>query len=298
VNWPPDEHTALLSDARYAISLVDGLGARLLVGDTHYGQHDDMAARARALGHHLDAAVRLAEVNSYPSSLALLRVCLEHQLLDDLIFRGRRLVQLVTEVTAERWGEWQDQRESGADWTRDILDWSFNSRKGTVRILREGMYSDPDEHGHRWSISVYYFLVQQYDALGPRPSEAEAPSTGFPWPPGEATVYARDNRGLYETYLKWASVRENIVSNGFETERDMARIDVHYRCLSSYIHPISDRQDATYGRNRSWPQYDHYASELILLYVITFAMREIRSFMMMCRLETGGRRRGRDGAPT
>jgi hypothetical protein len=32
-------------------------------------------------------------------------------------------------------------------------------------------------------------------------------------------------------------------------------------------------------------RYDHYSSELILLYVITFAVREIRSFITMCGME-------------
>src|SRR5215831_17418991 len=134
------------------------------------------------------------------------------------------------------------------------------------------MFAAPDEQGHRWSISIYYFLIQQYDALGPRP-------------PQQAVEYARDNQAIYEMYLRWASIRENVISNGFEDEADMARIDVHYRFLSSYVHPISDRQAATYGRNQSWPRYDHYSSELILLYVITFAVREIRSFITMCSME-------------
>lgn len=247
-------------------------------------QHDDMADRARALAHHLDAALRLADVNAYPSAFVLLRVALEHQLVDDLIFRGRRLVQLVSGVTAEQWAEWNRERQRDADWTRDIADWSI-SRKGTVRILREGMFSAPDEQGRRRSLSVYYFLIQQYDALGPRPSEADAPTTGFPLPPEQAVKYAKGNQAIYETYLKWASIRENIISNAFESHGDMARIDVHYRFLSSYVHPISDRQAATYGHNQPWPQYDHYASELILLYAITIAVREIRSFVTMCVME-------------
>jgi hypothetical protein len=36
------------------------------------------------MGRPVDAALRRAQVNSYPASFALLRVCLEHQLLDDL----------------------------------------------------------------------------------------------------------------------------------------------------------------------------------------------------------------------
>jgi hypothetical protein len=67
----------------------------------------------------------------------------------------------------------------------------------------------------------------------------------------------------------------------------MTRIDVHHRFLSSYVHPISDRQAATYGRNQPWPRYDHYSSELIMLYAITLAVREIRSFIAMCGMKPG-----------
>lgn len=284
VNWPRGEHVSLLTDAGTAIDLAASLQQRLLPGDTEYGQHRDMADRARALAQHLDAALLLAYVNAYPSAFALLRVALEHQLLDDLIFRGRRMVQLVQDVTSDQWAEWNHQRSEGADWTRDIIDWSV-SRNGTARIVRRGMFSAPDEHGHRWSLSIYYLLIQEYDALATRPANANAPTTGFPLSPEEAVRYARDNREIYERYLRWTSIRENVVMNGFATEADMARIDVHYRFLSSYVHPISDRQAATYGRNRSWPQYDHYAAELILLYIITFAVCEIRSFVTMCGME-------------
>jgi hypothetical protein len=97
--------------------------------------------------------------------------------------------------------------------------------------------------------------------------------------------WAKDNQASYELYLKWSSIRANVIENGFATEDDMRRIDVHYRFLSSYVHPISDRQEATYGRNQGWPRYDHYASELVLLYIITFAVREIRAFLAMCKLD-------------
>jgi hypothetical protein len=173
VEWPAGEHPVLLARAREAVDLVGDLDSRFLRGaGTYWTQHGDMADRARALAHHLVATIRLAEINAYPSAFAVLRVALEHQCIDDLIFRSRRFVQLVSGVSRAQWDEWQRERASGADWTRDILDWSIN-RRGEVRIDREGMHSTPDdENGQRWSISVYYFLIQQYDALGPRPSDA------------------------------------------------------------------------------------------------------------------------------
>jgi hypothetical protein len=102
-------------------------------------------------------------------------------------------VQLVEGVTDAQWAQWNRERQRRADWTRDIIDWSV-SRKGTARIVREGMFSAPDEQGHRQSISVYYFLIPQYDALGPPPSKAVAPTTEFPLPPEQAVKYAKATR--------------------------------------------------------------------------------------------------------
>lgn len=99
--WPANEHAELLTAASTAITVISELRERLVRGDVHHVQHDDMADRARAFGDHLRSSVRLAQDDSYPSSFALLRVALEHQLLDTLIFRGRRYVRIFADVTQQ-----------------------------------------------------------------------------------------------------------------------------------------------------------------------------------------------------
>jgi hypothetical protein len=88
VSWPQGEHVALLADARCAVDLAASLRQRLLHGETKHMQHGIMADRARALAQHLDAALQIADATAYPRSFAVLRVALEHQLLDDLIFEA------------------------------------------------------------------------------------------------------------------------------------------------------------------------------------------------------------------
>jgi hypothetical protein len=64
-------------------------------------------------------------------------------------------------------------RATGADWTTTIRDWT-RTKKGDVRIVREGLFLEPDEHGNRSQISIYYFLLGQYrPTLGPPSAQAE-----------------------------------------------------------------------------------------------------------------------------
>jgi hypothetical protein len=285
VPWPPNEHAGLLTAASTATTAVSELRQRLVRNDIHHVQHDDMADRARAFGDHLRSAVRLAQDDSYPSSFALLRVALEHQLLDTLIFRGRRYVRIFTEVSERRWRDLQAEREAGAQWAQDIVDWYWTRRGQRLTVTYRGMFSEPDENGVRTEISVYYFLRTEFDPLAPRPGNSEV-GRGFPLiTEEEQTQQAEQNRSLYELYLRWPRIKRNLLSNMFETEESLAQLDVHYRFLSAHVHPLADRSSDTYGRNRSWPSYDHYASELVLLYTIALAVREVRSFTAMCGME-------------
>jgi hypothetical protein len=257
VPWPPNEHAGLLTAASTAITAVSELRQRLVRNDIHHVQHDDMADRARAFGDHLRSAVRLAQDDSYPSSFALLRVALEHQLLDTLIFRGRRYVRIFTDVTERRWQELQAEREAGAQWAQDIVDWYWTRRGQRLTVTYRGMFSEPDENGVRTEISVYYVLRTEFDPLAPRPGNSEI-GRGFPLiTEEEQTQQAEQNRSLYELYLRWPRIKRNLLSNMFETEESLAQLDVHYRFLSAHVHPLADRSSDTYGRNRSWPSYDH-----------------------------------------
>jgi len=189
-------------------------------------------------------------------------------------------------VTSAMWEEWQRDRDEGADWTTGIIDWSrTRQRGGTVRIIREGLFSEADENGQRLVMSVYYFLLREFDPLCPPRSAAGTPTQGFPLNAEQAAKRADRNHAMYETYLRWRSIRASLLGGGFFNSESMSRLDVHYQFLSSYVHPLADRTSATYGRNESWPSYDHYASELALLYLITFAVREIRSFAKLCATE-------------
>ena len=76
-------------------------------------------------------------------------------------------------VEDETWAQWQADRAAGAEWTRTIKNWT-RYRKGDVRIVFEGLFSEPDEQGEQQQISIYYFLLGQYQpAMGPPSQQAE-----------------------------------------------------------------------------------------------------------------------------
>jgi hypothetical protein len=137
-----DEHPELVAVWKSLNGIMDGLRQRLRWGDTEYVDVTDMTDRVRGLSIHLDSAVELADQFRYEPALALLRTSLEQCVVDWLVFLGRTMVQRITGVADDKWDEWQAARAAGADWTTNIQEWT-RTKKGDVRIVREGMFSEP-----------------------------------------------------------------------------------------------------------------------------------------------------------
>jgi hypothetical protein len=245
----------------------------------------DMADRVRGLSIHLDSAVELAGQFRYEPALALLRTGLEQCVVDWLVFLGRTMVQRFTGVDDAKWDEWQAARAAGADWTTTIRDWT-QTKKGDVRIVTEGPFSEPDDHGNRSQISIYYFLLEQY-----------RPTLGPPSAQGEEWAISRDdlrrmageNEALWRVYLTWSSLLKNLQANDLVDDVDAGRLAVHYRFLSGYAHPVTDQRRNAYGSHAllGWPKYDHYSSELVLLYAITLGGLELWHFIRAIERRTG-----------
>lgn len=237
----------------------------------------DMADRVRGLASHLSGAVELSSAFRYESALALIRTGLEQCVVDWLVFQGRTLVQHYSGVDEERWQAWEAAKAAGADWTTTIRDWN-RTKKGDVRVVREGLYSEPDDDGNRRQISIYYFLLEQYrPSLGPPSVQTE----DWAISKDELRRMAGENQALWNVYLKWSSLLENLKGNRLVDEVDAGRLAAHYRFLSGYAHPVVDHRREVYGRQAllGWPKYDHYSSELVMLYAITLGALEMRNFI-------------------
>lgn len=273
-----DHHSDLVTAWLGLHGIMDSLSQRLKWGDVQYLEITDMADRVRGLAVHLDSAVELACRFRYESALALLRSGLEQCVLDWLVFQGRTLVEHYVGVDDAKWREWQSARACEVDWTKTIKDWT-RTRKGEVRIVREGLHSKPDEAGNTRQISIYYFLLQEYQpTLGPPSIQTEEWSIST----DELRRMARENQALWHVYLTWSALLTNLQENRLVDEIDAGRLAAHYRFLSGFAHPVVDHRRETYGRDAfmGWPKYDHYSSELVLLYAITFGLLELKNFIV------------------
>jgi hypothetical protein len=208
----------------------------------------------------------------------LLRTGLEQCVIDWLLLLGKMLVQRYAGVDETTWQEWQADRAAGAEWTKTIRDWS-RTKKGDVRIVREGMFSEPDKDGKRLQVSIYYFLLDQYQpTMGP-PSAARVDDWAITR--DELRHWACENEAIWRAYLTWSSLLANLRENDLVDDVDAGRLAAHYRFLSGFAHPVVYQRDSAYGRGAGlgWPRYDHYSSELVLLYAITLGTLEVRNFL-------------------
>jgi hypothetical protein len=276
-----DEHATLASVWDGVRRILEGMPTSLRFVDVHYVEVSDKAQRVKSLGVHLEGAVSLMRSERYESAFALLRTCLEHVIVDWLVFQGRTFVKRFSSVSEETWQQWQDARADGAEWTRTIQDW-HRTKKGHVRIVHEGIFSEPDEDGRRQQLSIYYFLLEQYrPTVGPPGRQVDDGLIGR----DELRQMAMENHAIWEVYLTWSSLLTNLRENQLVDAEDAGRLAVHYRFLSGYAHPVADQRRETYGRDAGlgWPRFDHYSSELILLYAITLGTLEVRNFLASLR---------------
>jgi hypothetical protein len=284
------EHGTLLAAARKAVAELDQFDGRLdPLGDVSYGQHYEFAMRARWLSYVLDAALNLLGSDAYPACFSVLRSALEHHVVDLLLFLGDRYQQVLTGVSANDWREYQDAQDRGEAWTQNILEWTWAS--GTLRVVRSG----PHINEGKGTLSVYYGFLTNFDPFQGPPEDQQYLTTGFTQPKLHER-WARKQQALYSDGLQWKRLRENLALNGFYDQRGLAQLVVHFRFLSAFVHPVSEAYVLLYGHNHPAKEkgYDHFSSELVLLYVNTIAAHELHALAQMTRREPRVGIRGQD----
>jgi hypothetical protein len=281
MRWPgATEHSGLLTTAERLVEELQGLQQRLEHrNEVEYAQHRDFADRARGLADYLRGAMLLAQEDLYAPSLATLRLAMEQTLVDRLVFLGRRYIQVIEGVDEATWVKWERRRSAGEAFTT-VISWT-RTKRGLVEITHEGLRSNSAHSEDDYFLSVHYFLLSQYQPyLGP-PSAQPQFDDGLSEEDRDRK-YAEENEAIYRTYLSWKSIKRSLSSNAFADEATINKLDVHYRFLSAFVHPVSDVTGLVYGRNQfDLPVYDHYSSELVLLYSIVLAVEELRHFREM-----------------
>jgi hypothetical protein len=283
------DHSDLLASAQTLLTDLREFRGRFQETRQSYAIHYDFADRALSLEGYLSAALTLAMDGSYMPAFALLRSALEHQLVDQLLLLGRRYKQVVTEMKRTDFNAWHQAWKSRKPGTETITSLRWTSKAtaliGSVEVVHTGIHQRGGRTGRfARALSIYYILLRDYN-----------PFIGAPWDQrflvrehGPLEVYmklAEDQRRTYGN-LKWDGIRDgikyNLRLNGLLTEKTLRQLGVHYRFLSASVHPWPAATDLVYGRRASQRgRYDHYASELVLLYIIEIAAAELISLGKM-----------------
>lgn len=265
---------ALLAD-------LGSFGSRLRPGRVAHAQHGDLAERAVSLRMYLESSLYLAVQSEYMPAFAVVRAALEHHLTDRLLFLGRRYKRVHTGVkkaTYEEWlGDWKGKKPGTEDIVR--LEW----RNGTVVVVRTGLHPTGGKKGPSGrTMSIYYFLLQDFDPFVGRPEEQRYLARGFT-SIDQHIRHAANQQRLYGESLRWDGIKSNLAYNRLCSAEMLRRFEVHYRFLSAFVHPVPAGFDLIYGRNRpsGAPRYDHYASELVLLYINKIAAEELKALKRM-----------------
>lgn len=253
-----EEHKELIEAVYRLLSILERLNDWLVFPDgIEYGHYRFFTARAISLTSYLRGALALAENDFYPPGFAIIRAAMEHQLIDRLEFLADRYIQKVPMDEAQ----WDDFR-------KNIPDRVIECERAENGIVTLHMGRIPAGEGY--SFSPYLLLV-----FGEYISQEE-------------------KKQAWRSYLRWESIKSNLLLNNLCSQEYCDQLDVHYRFLSSYTHPMHyDNWRDTYsgkysgkrfGIGQGYPRYNHYSSELILLYICYISMEEIKDFSKMTTL--------------
>ena len=104
-------------------------------------------------------------------------------------------------------------------------------------------------------------------------------------PVGDRRRKATEAKALWDSLFVYDKLKRNLKLNHLLTLRQAIQLDTHYGFLSAYGHGAGQAYRLLYGHNTpsSIGVRDHYASELVHLYVVTIASEEILAFARMAK---------------
>lgn len=266
----------------HARKLINGLAefeGRIESGDVSYEHHRVYARRAAALADQLRSAMELVADDQYSAAFCLLRPALEQIVFDRLLAFATRYVRRIPDVPEPTYAQWRADWRSGVKDTEHIRSMERNDN-GVVRLELHGLEpSNPVSAGQ--ILSVYLFLMQEYQPFIAAPKDQPRLLPQYRSKERQAQ-HAKVQHEMYHTSLRWPVLLDNLRRNALASSDDLLRIGVHYRFLSAFVHPLSDNHRLLYGNNYDLGRplrYDHYSSELALLYIVAFAAYEIDTLL-------------------
>jgi hypothetical protein len=275
------EHGSLLGAAENIVGRLVGLRDHLeSLDDTDYLQHHEFCDRAWSLHTYLDSALVLARHDLYMAAFAILRSAMEHHIQDLLLFLANRYLAPVLDASDETLDEWEQAIAESQEEFAGILEIRRSSRG--AQVVRTGPHFTGQGVGpDAPSLSRYYRVILEFD---PFTGGKQAQGIIRDWPMREDAQRRRVAIAaeVWRRNLTWSQLMSNVLLNEFYTEDEVARWELHFSFLSAFTHPTWAGLNLIYGHNSPRQSgYDHYASELILLYVLTLARLELEAFETM-----------------
>ncbi len=276
-----DDHGVLPAHAARLISHLDGQNGMSTVGGTMHMHHVDFAKRVRQLGNHLGAAMALSSDGCYPSAFVVIRAALEHHLMDRLLFLARHYLVTyhgIGKDTVE--AEYARLAALKSGDRPDIARYWWDD--SGMNVVVRGLHSDRSKKGRGRILSPYYFYIDEFDPFTGGKTYAAELAGGF-WTREDREAWAAGAASSWRTHFRHDKVVKALRANRLLPGAEHIQVDVHYGFLSGFSHPSKRGYEAVWGRNTPdrMGSFDHYSSELVLLYVITLAACELDAFSRM-----------------
>lgn len=281
----PDDHPELVAAARDVVDELLRFSKRLdRFDEVDHEQHRVFLGRADRLAGHLRASLLLADGGLFPSAFALLRTALEHQLVDQVLHTGSRYAVSMGAVDEATWELIREEYEAQETrWSRTLADAPTRDVRGRVAYVVRGIAErDADPATTTDLLHPLYFEMDKYSPTAGRPAIQGSLDDGFV-PLEHRERSARANRDRWRNWLRWDALRKTLELNELTTGRDLLAIEVHYAFLSGFTHATNSAYDAALDRYGSISRTgsDHFADELVRLYVATFGASELRLLASM-----------------
>jgi len=249
-------------------------------GASAWTHHGEFAERTVQLGSHLEAALALADDGRVPSALAVARTALEHHLLDRLLLLADRYEEIVRPTDPERLDDWERAWEEKAEtWTLDVVSLQRVKSGKALRLVRLGHKVRDNASGEvREQISPYWPVMGKYDAFLGHPDVQALTVRPFD-PLDQREAWSKRNQAMYGAYLRWGSVSSNLELNELASNLETVQLQVHYAFLSAFAHATRSGYEVGRGTFPNGPPASHVLGEIVLLYVATIAISELRTWV-------------------
>lgn len=228
----------------------------------------------------------------YVDAFRIIRCIFENHLLNLLMMKGElyeRTLKVIPEtktyreVCGEAISKLEEEHKKGIG--KNIISVVPTNDYKHLIVTYRGLTDSQDNND---LISYYYFAFQEYDS--------EIHIVGKIPEINEKSFYPEINKKWQKCheelskYLSFSGMKKALLLNKIYTEQEWGRISVHYQFLSTFIHPNKKSMGVIEGNvinsyvnsPEEICNYDHYLSELALLYVafhLKYFLEEIIGYL-------------------